>query len=92
MMEKVKGGIKEQEKTLRRELEKMKRELEEREEKWRIERKDLKRGIRELGRRIAGIGEEWEDRKVERRIEVKEREERRKNKILKEVKVKEGKR
>lgn len=54
----------------------------------------MERGIRKLERRIAGIGEEWGERikEVERRIEIKERQKRSKNLILKEVKVKEGKR
>lgn len=67
--------------------------MREREEKWRVEREELERGIRELERRSAGIGEEWGERikEVERRIEIK-RQKRSKNLILKEVKVKEGKR
>lgn len=93
MKEEVRGGIKEQGVTLKRELKLMKRELEEQEEKWRVEMKELETGIEELERRIARIGEKWRDRikQVERRIEVKESEERRKNLILKEVKVKERK-
>lgn len=43
---------------MKRGLEKMRRELREQEEKWRIERKELERGIGDLQRRIAGIGEE----------------------------------
>lgn len=90
----MRGRIKEQGEMLKRELELIKRELEELEEKWRLEREELETGIGELERRIARIGEEWRDRikQVERRIEVKESEERRKNLILKEVKVKERKR
>lgn len=90
----MRGRIKEQGEMLKRELELIKRELEEQEEKWRIEREELETGIGELERRIARIGEEWWDRikQMERRIEVKESEERRKNLILKEVKGKERKR
>lgn len=54
----------------------------------------MEKGIEELKRKIAGMGEEWRERckEVERKLEIKEREERRKNVIMKEVVVKEGKR
>lgn len=43
---------------MKRGLEKMRRELRQQEEKWRVERKELERGIGDLQRRIARIGEE----------------------------------
>lgn len=48
-----------------------------------MEREELERGIGKLERKIAGMGEEWRERIKERKIEVKKREERRKNLIVK---------
>lgn len=79
---------------MKRRLEEMRKELRETKEKWRVEREELEKGIEELKRKIAGMGEEWREicKKVERKLEIKEREERRKNVIMKEVIVKESKR
>lgn len=57
-------------------LNEMRRELRARVEKWKVEREELEKRIGELERKSAKIGEEWREKikKVEKKMEVKERE------------------
>lgn len=95
------GGIREQGERLREEG--VKRELREREERWLEEKRELERRIRELEsgyRRVRGETEggkqiegdtEMRVRELEWKIEMKEREDRGRNVVMKEIKVREGK-
>jgi len=98
LMEEMRGQGRE----IREELEKLKRQLKEKEEKWEKEKINMEGRIEEVERRMdewkigeerkirEGIGKEGEMeiriREMERRVERKEREERRKNVIMKGIK------
>lgn len=105
MSEEVKEGIREQGKNLRKELEGIRREFREREEGWREESEEMKNCIIGLQKKVERLKEkEMEKREdggssimrrvgeMETKLEVKEREERRKNIIIKRVEVREGRR
>lgn len=86
--EEVKEGIKEQGEKLTTEIEGMKREFREREERWRKERGELEKRVRELeerereGKETGGRRDETL-RKLEWKIEMREREEKRSNVVIK---------
>lgn len=100
------GGIREQGEWLREAFESVKRELRERKGRWLEEKGELERRIRKLesrdregggDRKIRGEKQKDEGtveriKEIERKIEIKEREERRKNVVMKEIKVRKGKR
>jgi hypothetical protein len=100
-------GIKEQGKIMREELEKIRRKGRERERRWREERESLIDTVRRLEKKVeelkgggevrtggGGKGEELDRRvrEMEKREKMRDREIRRKNVIVKGLKVKEGKR
>jgi len=106
-MREVKEGIKEQGGELRREMEEMRREFREQERRWIEERGEMRRSIRSLEEKVEVLekkklvegggeekGEEIEKRLrgMERKIELREREERKRNFLIKGLVVKEGKR
>lgn len=99
--------IKEQRGELKKEMEEMRKEMREQERRWREEREEMRRTTGKLERRVERLegggkaGIEWDRneveigkrlREMERKMEMKEREERRKNFLIKVLEVKEGKR
>lgn len=98
--EEVREGIERSGDMLRKEMEELRGEMRRREQKWIEERGVMEEGMKALEERVKqlevrGVSEkvmEEKVRAVERRLEVKEREERRRNVVMKEVTVKGGKR
>lgn len=85
--EEVRGGIKKQ---LKKEIEGLKKELREREERWKKEREELQRRVGVLeekereGQEMGRVEERL--REMERKIEARKREERRRNVVIKGLK------
>jgi len=104
MRKELREGLREQGEWIREEMEEMRKEMKQREVKWEEEKEEMRRRIGELEKRMKGVGgegvrgEEGSDnignrlRTLERKWEAKEREERRRNIIIKGAEVKEGKR
>ncbi|CAL1672975.1 unnamed protein product [Lasius platythorax] len=100
LMEEIKI-VREQGKRVMEELDNMRREFRESERKWKEEKEELRKGMKDLEKRVEGNkpdggrgleGTERRIREMERKLETKEREERRKNIIIRGLEVKEGKR
>ncbi|XP_036139538.1 uncharacterized protein PF11_0207-like [Monomorium pharaonis] len=101
MKEELKEIMEEQRRKIREELETLKKEIKdfkEREFRWERERKELLETQEELKKRMEKIEVggnsvcERRVREIERRLEMKEREDRRKNLLIKGIEVKDGNR